>query len=266
MDARDPRGSGAVDDEIVYGQHAVSALLDTAPQRVREVWLQRDRDNRLSERLRRRFQGGAVPMHVLSRRRLDELLDGARHQGVAVRVAPGAAVDLRAVLRGVDSQTLLVLLDGVQDPRNLGAVLRSAAAAGATGVIHPRSRGAGLTGAARKTAAGAAERIAVVEVANLARAMAALADAGVRLVGLDGAATGLLYDTDLTGPLALVLGAEDRGLRRLTRDACDERVALPMAPGVDSLNVSVAAGVCLYEALRQRRAARSPGRDPSPAS
>lgn len=238
----------------MFGQHAVAAVLDAAPQRVREVWLQRGRDNRLAGRLRARFEGGAVPLHVLPRQRLDELWPGARHQGVAVRVAPAPVADLRAVASRVHPATLLVLLDGVHDPRNLGAVLRTAAAAGADAVLHPRSRGAGLTPAARKSAAGAAERVAVVEVANLARAMAELAAAGVRLVGADGAAPRELFDADLTGPLGLVLGAEDTGLRRLTREHCQELVRLPVADGVDSLNVSVAAGVCLYEALRQRRA------------
>ncbi len=171
-----------------------------------------------------------------------------------MRAAPGEVVDLRSVIRQVNEQTLLVLLDGVQDPRNLGAVMRSAAAAGATGVVYPRSRGVGLTGAARKTAAGAAERIPAIEVANLARALDELADAGVRLVGLDGGAERTLFDADLTGPIGLVMGAEDSGLRRLTRESCHEQVALPMAGGVESLNVSVAAGVCLYEAVRQRRA------------
>ena len=212
-----------------------------------------------------RFDGSAVALHVLPRQRLDELFPGARHQGVAVRVVPGDAVDLRSVLQRVDARTVLVLLDGVQDPRNLGAVLRTAAAAGASALIVPRSRGAGLTPAARKTAAGAAERVAVVEVANLARAMDSLADAGIRLVGLAAEAESELFDADLHGPLGLVLGAEDTGLRHLTREHCQQLVRLPMAGGMESLNVSVAAGICLYEALRQRRDDR-PGSDPARAS
>ncbi len=247
-----------MDDEIIYGQHAVSSLLDTAPERVLEVWLQRGRDNRLSERLRRRFGDGSVPLHLLPRHRLDDLLGDARHQGVAVRARRAEAVDLRAVVAGVGPDTLLVLLDGVQDPRNLGAVLRTADAAGAAAVIYPRSRGVGVTAAARKTASGAAESVPAVAVANLARAMGELAAAGVRLVGTASEAPASLFETDLTGPLGLVLGSEDGGLRHLTRVHCDALMSLPMRGRVASLNVSVAAGVCLYEALRQRRGADDP--------
>lgn len=252
---------------MVYGQHAVAGVLDTGAERVREVWLQHGRENSLSARLRERFEGSEVPLHLLPRIRLDELLEGARHQGVAVRVTGGESVDLKSLIRRIGPDTLLVLLDGVQDPRNLGAVLRSAAAVGAQAVIYPRSRGVGLTSAARKTAAGAADRVPAVEVANLARAMEALARAGVSLVGLASEADVELFDTDLRDPLALVLGAEDTGLRRLTREHCQQLARLPMAAGMESLNVSVAAGVCLYEALRQRRAAsrRVVERDPARA-
>jgi 23S rRNA (guanosine2251-2'-O)-methyltransferase len=249
-------------DPIIYGQHAVSSLLDTAPQRVLEVWLQDGRENQLSRRLRARYAHGSVPLHVLPRERLDALLRGARHQGVAVRATPEEAVDLARVLAGVGRDTLLVLLDGVQDPRNLGAVLRSADGAGAHALIVPRSRGAGLTPAARKTASGAADSVPVVEVANLARAMTALSAAGVRLLGTTGDAARSVFQTDLTGPVAVVLGAEDVGLRRLTRERCDALMRVPMLGRVQSLNVAVAAGVCLYEALRQR----TPGRDPAATS
>ncbi len=248
-----------MDDEIIYGQHAVASLLDSAPERILEVWLQRGRDNRLSARIRARFGDAAVPLHVLPRPRLDGLLGDARHQGVAVRARRARQVDLRSILAGVGPATLLVLLDGVQDPRNLGAVLRCADAAGAGAVIYPRSRGVGLTPAARKSASGAADSVPAVAVANLARAMSELAAAGVRLVGTAADAAAELYASDLTGPLGLVLGAEDGGLRRLTREHCDSLMRLPMLGRVQSLNVSVAAGVCLYEALRQRRAAGDPG-------
>ena len=241
-------------DELVYGQHAVAGLLDVDPGRVREVWLQRGRENRLAERLQRRFSGGGVPVHLLPRARLDALLGDVRHQGVAVRVAPAPEVDLRAVIAGLRADTMLVLLDGVQDPRNLGAVLRTADAAGAAAVIYPRSRGTGLTAAARKTASGAAERVPAIAVSNLSQAMGRLADAGVRLLGTAADAGLSLYDADLRGPLGLVLGAEDAGLRRLTRERCEQLVHLPMAGGVSSLNVAVAAGVCLYEVVRRRRA------------
>jgi 23S rRNA (guanosine2251-2'-O)-methyltransferase len=244
------------DDELVYGQHAVAGLLDTDPGRVREVWLQRGRENRLADRLRRRYVDGSVPVHVLPRSRLDALFGDVRHQGVAVRAAAVPATDLRRIIAGLHPDSVLVLLDGVQDPRNLGAVLRTADAAGAMAVVYPRSRGVGLTPAARKTASGAAESVPVVEVANLSQAMARLAAAGVRLVGAAGDAARSLFDVDLSGPLGLVLGAEGSGLRRLTREHCDLLVRLPMAGRVSSLNVAVAAGVCLYEALRQRERRR----------
>jgi 23S rRNA (guanosine2251-2'-O)-methyltransferase len=245
-------------DTIIYGQHAVASLLDTAPQRVLEVWLQDGRDNRLSRRLHARYASGAIALHVLPRARLDALLGDVRHQGVAVRAARGEAVDLDRLLAGVGPHTLLVLLDGVQDPRNLGAVLRSADGAGAGAVIVPRSRGVALTPAARKTASGAADSVPVVEVANLARAMSALTAVGVRLLGTADDAPRSVFETDLTGPLALVLGAEDAGLRRLTRERCDALMQIPMHGRVASLNVAVAAGVCLYEALRQRTRRRDP--------
>lgn len=247
-------------DELIYGQHPVSNLLDSGIEQVLEVWLQSGRDNKLAQRLRKHFDAGPVPLHVLPRARLDELLGDARHQGVAVRVRRSEEVTLKSIVASVSDDTLLVLLDGVQDPRNLGAVLRSADAAGAHAIVYPRSRGVGMTPAARKTASGAAEHVPAVAVANLARAMEALAQAGVRLIGTAGDAPQSLYQSDLTGPLGIVLGAEDSGLRRLTREHCDALMHLPMRGRVSSLNVSVAAGICLYEAVRQRSAQTTLGR------
>ncbi|MFT5176578.1 MAG: 23S rRNA (guanosine2251-2'-O)-methyltransferase [Gammaproteobacteria bacterium] len=249
-----------MDDELIYGQHSVSNLLDSGTEQVLEVWLQSGRDNKLAQRLRKHFESSAVPLHVLPRARLDDLLGDARHQGVAVRARRGEDVTLKSILATVSDDTLLVLLDGVQDPRNLGAVLRSADAAGAHAVVYPRSRGVGLTPAARKTASGAAEHVPAVGVANLARAMAELSSAGVRLIGAAGEASDSLYQSDLTGALGIVLGAEDSGLRHLTREHCDALMHLPMRGRVNSLNVSVAAGICLYEAVRQRGAQTTLGR------
>lgn len=247
------------DLDIVYGQHAVTVLLDSAADRIVEIWLQRDRDSKLSKRLSQRFVGGSVPLHVLPRARLDAQFEGARHQGVVVRVRPGPRTDFKSLLRNLGPQTLLVLLDGVEDPHNLGAVLRSADGAGADAVIRPRSRGAGLTPVVRKVASGAAESVPLVEVANLARAMQELADAGVRLVGTDLSAEQSLYEADLDGPLGLVFGGEGQGLRRLTREHCAQLVALPMHGRVQSLNISVAAGICLFEVLRRRQSRNPPG-------
>jgi 23S rRNA (guanosine2251-2'-O)-methyltransferase len=147
---------------------------------------------------------------------------------------------------------LLLILDGVQDPHNLGACLRSAAAAGATAVIVPKDRAATLTPTARKVAAGGAERVPLVRVTNLARCMKDLQDAGIWIVGLAGEAEASLYSVDLKGPMAIAMGGEGEGLRRLTREHCDYLAKIPMASGMESLNVSVAAGISLFEALRQR--------------
>jgi 23S rRNA (guanosine2251-2'-O)-methyltransferase len=173
---------------------------------------------------------------------------------VAVAAHLDESLSLDDVVNDVGPGTLLLLLDGVTDPRNLGACLRVADAAGVQAVIVPRDRSVGLTPAALKAAAGAAEAVPLIAVTNLARAMDDLRDAGVRLVGAAGEAKQSLFDMDLTGPLAWVLGAEGTGLRRLTRERCDALASIPIIGHVESLNVSVATGICLYEAVRQRRA------------
>lgn len=243
-------------EELVYGQHAVAAVLASDPSRVLEVWLQRDRDTRLARDIQTRFAGGAVALHRLPRAQLDGLFPEARHQGVVVRARAPDGLDFKGLLARLpdhDPAPLLVVMDAVEDPHNLGAVLRTADAAGALAVLVPRSRGTGLTASARKVASGAAESVPVVQVANLARALEDLAQRGVRCVGAQAGAPTSLFDADLCGPLALVLGAEGRGLRALTARHCDLLVSLPMHGQVQSLNVSVSAGICLYEAVRQRR-------------
>ena len=179
---------------------------------------------------------------------------GARHQGVIARVQSTRIYDERDLegLIEAAAKPLLLILDGVQDPHNLGACLRSAAAAGATAVIVPKDRAATLTPTARKVAAGGAERVPLVRVTNLARCMKELQDAGIWIVGLAGEAEASLYSVDLKGPIAIAMGGEGEGLRRLTREHCDYLAKIPMASGMESLNVSVAAGISLFEALRQR--------------
>ncbi len=242
----------AEETDLVYGQHAVDVLLDQGAERIVEIWLQQGRETKLAKRLQKRFANGAVPLHLLSRLALDGQFSGARHQGVVVRVRPGAKQSFKALLAGLNENSLLVILDGVEDPHNLGAVLRSADAAGADAVIIPRSRGVGLTAVVRKVASGAAESVPLVEVANLARAMAELAAAGVCLMGADHRAGVSLFEAQWRGAVALVFGAEGAGLRRLTLEQCTQTVALPMRGQVQSLNVSVAAGICLFEVLRRR--------------
>jgi 23S rRNA (guanosine2251-2'-O)-methyltransferase len=189
---------------------------------------------------------------------LDTRQPGVNHQGVVATTQAPAALDekaLKTLIEDLQEPPLLLILNGVQDPHNLGACLRSADAAGVHAVIAPKDRSVGLTPTACKVASGAAETVPLVQVTNLARTLRWLQDeAGIWVVGTAGETDTLLYDADLQGPLALVMGAEGKGMRRLTREACDALVCLPMAGSVESLNVSVAAGICLFEAVRQRRA------------
>lgn len=243
---------------VLAGFHAVAARLRHAPASIDAVYVDaRRRDGRMAD-LQQRAAAAKVRVVAVDADRLRGMAGDAPHQGVvAVAEEIERALSLDDVLSGVAPDTLLLLLDGVTDPRNLGACLRVADAAGVQAVIVPRDRAAALTPAALKAAAGAAESVPLIDVTNLSRAMGELADVGVRLIGATGEADQLLYDIDLTGPLAWVLGAEGAGLRRLTRDRCDELARIPLAGHVESLNVSVATGICLYEAVRQRRARRT---------
>ena len=241
---------------LIYGRHAVAELLQRDPAGIQELWLQVGRDDAVSGRARALAAHHGIALHAVARATLDRMLKSAPHQGIAVRYrATGGASpapDLDALLAGLGDTALLLVLDGVQDPRNLGACLRSADAAGADAVIVPRRRAVGLTPAVRKAACGAAERVPVVTVANLAQALRRLAEAGVKLFGA-AANAGIPYtEADLRGPAAIVLGGEGKGLRRLPAELCDQLVHVPMRAGAESLNVSVAAALCLYEARRQR--------------
>lgn len=240
------------DEVLAYGLHAVRhALSDNRSEGT--LLLQSGRKDRRLQELMHLGEAHGITRRLVSRAELDELT-GGRHQGVAL-VGRGRAVvtkDLESILDALDVPPLLLVLDEVQDPHNLGACLRSADAAGVHAVLVPRRRAAGLSPTVRKVAAGAAEHVPLVAVTNLARALRTLQERGLRVVGAAGESGQRLFDTDLTGPLALVLGSEERGLRRLTREHCDELVSLPMAGHVESLNVSVATGICLFEAVRQR--------------
>lgn len=248
--------------KLVYGKHAVSALLERDPAGIQELWLQHGRDDPLGAQARTLAGQHGISVHAVPRATLDRMLDGARHQGIAVRYRATHALpslDLQTLLAGLGDAGLLLVLDGVQDPHNLGACMRSADAAGADAVIVPRRRAVGLTPAVRKAACGATERLPLVIVGNLAQALERMAGAGLRLIGA-GAKAGIPYtQADLSGPLAVVLGGEARGLRQLPARLCDELVHVPMRAGVESLNVSVAAALCLYEARRQRAAKDPPG-------
>ena len=240
--------------ETIYGMHAVRVMLERAAHRVVSVRLAQQRADpraRAIEDLARRH---ARPLERVDARVLQQLLGEVAHQGVAAeitRLSPWSEDDLLAALADVRAP-LLLALDGVQDPHNLGACLRTADACGALAVIVPRDRAAQLTPSARKVAVGAAETTPVVTVTNLVRTLKLLKDAGLWVVGAEAAAEKAAREVDLRGPLVLVLGAEGTGLRHLTQANCDFLVRLPQRGAVESLNVSVAAGMLLYESLRQR--------------
>jgi 23S rRNA (guanosine2251-2'-O)-methyltransferase len=197
-----------------------------------------------------------VPIRRVARGELDELVQGVSHQGVVAETGAAPVIgekELPEFLDALPHPAFLLILDGIQDPHNLGACLRTADAAGVDAVILPRDRSAPLNATVRKVACGAAEFVPVVRVTNLARIMRAIRDRGIWVYGAAGEAESTLYQTDLSGPLALVLGGEGKGLRRLTREHCDGLVSIPLDGSVSSLNVSVATGICLFEARRQRR-------------
>jgi len=243
--------------ETIYGMHAVRLMLERHPQRVLSVQLAERRDDpraRAIEELARRHQR---PLQRIGQDQLKKRLGEVAHQGVAAEVTPLAPWNEDELLAALASARapLLLALDGVQDPHNLGACLRSADACGALAVIVPRDRAAQLNATVRKVAAGAAETTPVAAVTNLVRTLKLLKDAGLWVVGADAAGAKTAAEVDLKGPVVLVLGAEGTGLRHLTQQNCDFMVRLPQQGAVESLNVSVAAGMLLYEALRQRGAA-----------
>lgn len=242
---------------VVAGFHAVGAALRSDPGRVHEVYLDAARRDRRARELAEAVQRAGVRLLLVDGTRLDGLAGALRHQGVAARVAAAApARDLVQILEGLQEPALLLVLDGVTDPHNLGACLRVADAAGAHAVVAPRDRAAGLTPTVSRVACGAAESVPYLAVTNLARALDEIREMGIWIAGADGSAPADLYSASLAAPLAWVLGAEGSGLRRLTRERCDELLRIPMFGTVESVNVSVAAGICLFEARRQRLARR----------
>lgn len=244
-------------DEWVYGLHPVQSLIERDPLSLRELWVHEARGDARVQALVSAARRQGISVNRVPRSTLDRRAGGGVHQGVLARCRRrrGRSENLEALLDGLDEPALIVVLDGVQDPHNLGAVLRSADAAGAHAVIAPRARAVGLTPVVRKAACGAAETVTMLRVANLVRALTTLQAHRLQVIGTAGDASQSLFATDLTGPVALVLGGEGRGLRRLTRETCDWLVGIPMAGAVESLNVSAAAAVCLFEARRQRQQA-----------
>jgi 23S rRNA (guanosine2251-2'-O)-methyltransferase len=243
----------------LYGIHAVLGVLKRCPGVVHSLWLAQGARNPRLDQIRTLAQQHRIPLKTVSPDELNRRAVGERHQDVLALFDPAGIAfsehDLDALLAQAGPNPLLLVLDGVQDPHNLGACLRTADAAGAHAVIAPRDRAAGITPAVCKVASGAVGHIPFVQVTNLARTLRGLRESGIWLVGMDIAGETPLHRSDLNRPLALILGAEEKGLRRLTREACDWLVSIPMFGAVQSLNVSVAAGVCLYEACRQRLSA-----------
>lgn len=247
-------------DRLTYGIQAVRKAL--AAGRASRLYLQEDLGQKRLGRLADDITRSRVPVDLCPAQQLERLTGTTKHQGIAARVTGAASLSDREALALVATLAppLILALDGIEDPRNFGSLLRTADAAGVDLVVTGRSRNVGVTPVASKVAAGAAEAQPLAEVANLARFLEQLAEAGIRIVGTDEAAPVSLFDADLAGPLALVMGAEGRGMRRLTRERCDLLVRLPMHGVVESLNVAVAAGICLYECQRQRLARAGPVR------
>lgn len=245
--------------QVLAGFHAVVTRLRHAPTSISELYVDASRRDKRMLSFIEQAQTAHVHVRPVASDRLDGLAHGVRHQGVvALARAIALASDLDQVLDDLEEkgeQALLLILDGVTDPHNLGACLRTADAAGVHAVIAPRDRAVGVGTTVQRVACGGADVVPYFMVTNLARTMRSLKERGIWLVGTDDQATGDFYNVDARQPMAWVLGAEGEGMRRLTRDTCDERVAIPMLGSVESLNVSVASAVCLYEAVRQRKAA-----------
>ncbi len=241
---------------VLFGFHAITVRMKTAPKSVIELHVESNRRDARMRAFVERARDAGVKIIETDGDRLDKLAGTARHQGVVARVEVVAMPhSLDEVVEGIEGPPLLLVLDGVTDPHNLGACLRVADGAGAHAVVAPKDHAVGVNATVAKVASGAAETVPYLMVTNLARTLNELKDFDIRVIGTSDDAELTIYDVDLTGPVAFVLGAEGDGMRQLTRKTCDQLVRIPMAGAVESLNVSVAAGVCLFEAMRQRRGA-----------
>lgn len=244
-----------------FGLHAVTALLEKQPESINHLYIQKNRhDNKMAALLSVANKLQHIAIYYVSREELDNLSNTANHQGViaiSTKTHSYSEADLKNIVQNAqnnnDGPPLLLILDGVQDPHNLGACFRSADAAGAHALIVPRDKSVGLTPIVAKVACGAVESVPFVQVVNLTRTLKSLKDLGIWIFGADMEAQASLFQTDLSGPIALVLGGEGSGLRRLTREHCDNLIKIPMRGAISSLNVSVATGICLFEVIRQRK-------------
>ena len=243
-------------NELIFGFHSVEAILAKEPERFLEIYALKGREDKRLNPVIDQARKFGISVQFMQRKALDNKANGEQHQGIIANVKAARMYnekDLDEIIAREETPFLLVL-DGITDPHNLGACLRSADAAGVHAIIVPKDKSAKLNGTARKEACGAAETVPLVQVTNLARTLREIKDAGVWVVGTAGETDTELFDANLTGPMAVVMGAEGDGMRRLTREHCDLLVKIPMAGSVSSLNVSVATGICLFEVLRQRNA------------
>ena len=244
--------------ELIFGMHSVASILKSQPQRLVRVFVQKERHDARLQQLIDTLQQAKIELVREPRQKLDKLVEGS-HQGVVAECLPGREYDesfITELFEQHGKKLLLLVLDGVTDPHNLGACLRTAEAAGVHGVVVPRDNSAGLNSTVRKVAVGAADLVPLIVVTNLARAMREMQELGIWLIGTTGEAAQTLHQVKLQTPMALVMGAEGGGMRRLTRETCDDLVSIPMLGETSSLNVSVATGVCLFEIVRQNSSAR----------
>ena len=246
--------------EIFPGIHTVSSLLRWHPERVQSLWVEQHKNNRRIDQLMELASQAGISIQYVQRNKLDHMCESTQHQGLAATCGPTPLVDEHDLLNDLvntSAPPLYLILDEVSDPHNLGACLRTADAAGVDAVILPQRHTAPLTPTVHKTASGATVRLKIVRTANLARCLDTIKKAGIWVYGAEGASSHSVYQADFIHPTAIVMGAEGQGMRRLTRDKCDQLLALPMLGGVESLNVSVATGIFLFEAVRQRQSSDS---------
>ena len=239
----------------VFGIHAVQAALDYSPEKIQQAWVDSSRHDSRSQVIHEQLVKLKIPISSADRKLLDRKVDGKNHQGLVVEVElprVGTEQDLKSALAKLERVPFYLVLDHIQDPHNLGACLRTADATGVQGVIITKDQAVGMSPTVCKVACGAAETVPLYQVTNLSRTLRWLKQQNIWVIGAAGEAEQIAYQMDLTGPMALVIGAEGKGLRRLVREQCDLLVKLPMQGQVESLNLSVATGVLLYEALRQR--------------
>ena len=244
--------------ELIYGIHSIDAVLANEPERLLEVMVAKGRnDERMNKTVNIARKNG-ISVQFVHKKTLYDKSRGEQHQGILAIAKPARVLheqDLEQLLSRLESNStkpLLLVLDGVTDPHNLGACLRNADAAGAHAIIVPKDKSVGITPVVSKVAVGAAQTVPLIQVTNLSRTIKYLQEKHIWVVGTAGEAQQLIYDCKLKGAIALVMGAEGKGMRRLTRESCDELVKLPMAGAISSLNVSVACGICLFEIVRQR--------------